>query len=57
MKSKKTYIAPVTKIIYLQQVLLLVGSGVTSNGIGYGGVDGDGSLDPAAPPSLDLDWD
>lgn len=49
---KKRYIAPqITREVALRVHAMLCasdGSGVTSNGIGYGGVDTGGTLDPSA---------
>ena len=44
---KKTYIQPCMEEMQAQAAQMLAVSGVIgSNGIGYGGVDSDGSLDP-----------
>lgn len=44
---KKRYIIPETKVVLLHGETILSASGVTSNnGIGYGGVDEQGELDP-----------
>ena len=44
---KKTYIQPCMEEMQAQAVQMLAVSGVIgSNGIGYGGVDSDGSLNP-----------
>ena len=46
---KKRYFAPETLVVRTAIEQLLSGSGVQSdNGIGYGGVDEDGSKDPSA---------
>ena len=46
---KKTYIAPViTREVALKAHAMLCGSGVTGDGIGYGGVDTGGTKDPSA---------
>ena len=44
---RKTYIQPCMEEMQAQAVQMLAVSGVIgSNGIGYGGVDSDGSLNP-----------
>lgn len=54
---KKVYMAPVTKMVAVGTEMLLAGSGVQSdNGIGYGGVDADGSKEPSARRRSDV-WD
>lgn len=47
---KKTYQEPTTQVVTIDAGVILAGSvGVTSTkGIQYGGVDEDGSLDPAS---------
>ena len=52
---KKTYMAPVTEMIDVEvkEQLLTVSGGDT--GIGYGGVDESGTLDPANRDA-DTDW-
>ena len=53
--KKKIYMTPDMETIDLKaNQLLMASGGVTSNGIGYGGVDEGGTLDPAAPglPSM-----
>ena len=47
--KRKEYIIPLMKVVELNKMRLLTGSGVTSDGIDYGGVDEDGILDPSAP--------
>jgi len=48
--KKKEYIAPSMEVMEIKNMQLLAGSGVTSdNGIDYGGVDDEGTLDPTAP--------
>lgn len=48
MKIKKTYQRPATQVLKISLQGLLLGSDVQSdNGIGYGGVDGEGTKDPA----------
>ena len=52
---KKTYMAPMTEMIDVEakEQLLTVSGGDT--GIGYGGVDESGTLDPA-DRDADTDW-
>jgi len=46
---KKTYIIPTIKrIVMLKAHTMLCASGVTSDGIGYGGVDTDGTMEPSS---------
>lgn len=46
---KKNYIAPaITREVALKVHTMLCASGVTSDGIGYGGVDTDGTMEPSA---------
>lgn len=46
---KKNYIAPaITREVALKAHTMLCASGVTSDGIGYGGVDTDGTMEPSA---------
>lgn len=46
---KKNYIAPaITREVVLKVHTMLCASGVTSDGIGYGGVDTDGTMEPSA---------
>lgn len=54
---KKTYMTPVTEMIDVEvkEQLLTVSGGDT--GIGYGGVDESGSLDPADRDDADDLWD
>ncbi len=47
---KKTYIIPELELIAVSNLSLLTVSGVTGNGIGYGGVDDSGIIAPEAPP-------
>ena len=51
---KKTYIQPDIEILVEEPVEMLAISGVGNDdyGIGYGGVDENGSLDPAARESM-----
>ena len=54
---KKTYMAPVTKMIKVgvSKYLLTVSAG--DKNIGYGGVDESGSLEPAGRDDADDLWD
>ncbi len=54
---KKTYMTPVTEMIKMDitEQLLTVSGGDT--GIGYGGVDESGTLDPADRDDADDLWD
>lgn len=49
MKKKNTYMAPSMQTVEVRTRGILAASGVSSDGILYGGVDVDGLLDPAAP--------
>ena len=55
---KKTYIAPNTVVVEIESEMILAASGVSScdTGIGYGGVDTDGSMDAEAK-SVGSCWD
>ena len=58
---KKTYIEPSIMVAYIGTARLICGSGdVTSNGvenpIGYGGVDEEGTKDPASRRQYDV-WE
>ena len=55
---KKTYIAPNTVVVEIESEMILAASnGVYSDtGIGYGGVDTDGSMDAEAK-SVGSNWD
>ena len=55
---KKIYLGPTTQVVTIDASLILAGSvGVTSTkGIQYGGVDENGSLDPASR-RRDNNWD
>lgn len=55
---KKTYIAPNTVVVEIESEMILAASGVSSSdtGIGYGGVDTDGSKDAEAK-SVGSCWD
>lgn len=45
---KKDYISPLVKQGAMENETLLVGSGVSGGGMGYGGVDNGGNKEPAA---------
>ena len=45
--KKKTYINPKIQTVRTSKVALLSGSIVSSKGLGYGGVDEDGDIDPS----------
>lgn len=47
--KKKEYMTPTMDVVEIEKVTLLAGSGVTGDGIGYGGIDDTGGLDPDAP--------
>ena len=53
---KKTYIAPNTVVVDIESEMILAVSGVYSSdtGIGYGGVDTEGSKDAEAKPMRSL---
>ena len=54
---KKTYIAPNTAVVQIESEMILSASGVSSKtGIGYGGVDTEGSKDAEAKP-IGSCWD
>ena len=54
---KKTYIAPNTVVVDIESEMILAASGVYSDtGIGYGGVDTEGSKDAEAKP-IGSCWD
>ena len=54
---KKTYIAPNTVVVEIESEMILAASGVHSDkGIGYGGVDTEGSKDAEAKP-IGSCWD
>ena len=50
---KKTYIAPNTVVVDIESEMILAASGVYSSdtGIGYGGVDTEGSMEAEAKSS------
>ena len=57
--KKKEYIVPSMEVVEIKNMQLLAGSGVTSDGIDFGGIDDEGTLDPTAPglaidPTSDL---
>ena len=52
--KKKEYIVPSMEVVEIKNMQLLAGSGVTSDGIDFGGIDDEGTLDPTAP-GLDID--
>ena len=56
---KKRYIIPEMKVVRLHGETILSASGVTSNnGIGYGGVDVDGSLDADVKENnFEFEWE
>ena len=46
---KKTYIIPTIKrTLMLKECTIVCASGVTSDGIGYGGVDTGGTMEPSS---------
>ena len=47
--KKKAYMMPAMQVVEVKTQGILAASGVSSDGILYGGVDVDGLLDPAAP--------
>lgn len=58
---KKTYLQPFTEMVFIKSTMIICGSGdVTSNGvdnpIGYGGVDEEGTKDPASRRRNDV-WE
>ena len=54
---KKTYIVPNTVVVDIESEMILAASGVYSDtGIGYGGVDTEGSMDAEAK-SVGSSWD
>ena len=53
---KKRYIIPQVSIVQIMHELPIAGSGVTgNNGIGYGGVDTDGTLEPSVKEFNEFD--
>ena len=57
-KMKKTYIIPQTWIdlVQVESNLAVFSDGVSSDGIGYGGVDTDGTVTPETKRRRDV-WD
>lgn len=55
---KKTYLQPSTVMVIVEIGIMLAGSAgvMSNNGIGYGGVDEGGTLDPASRRRQG-DWD
>ena len=53
-KRKLSYVSPQIKMLVLTYGKFMNGSGVTGNGMGYGGIDEDGSKDPSAKSNI---WD
>ena len=53
---KKTYIQPCMEEMQAEAAQMLAASVTGNNGIGYGGVDNDGSLNPETKEELEL-WD
>lgn len=51
---KKTYIQPCIEDMQAEAAQMLAASVTGSNGIGYGGIDSDGSLDPETKED---EWD
>lgn len=52
--KKREYMTPSMDVVEIEKVTLLAGSGVTSDGIDYGGIDDNGLLDPDAPGLTDF---
>ena len=53
---KETYITPAIELVEEEAAMLLAGSGVSADGIGYGGIDTDGSVDPESRLGIDFDY-
>ncbi len=51
---KKEYMTPAIEELECEMAELLAGSGVSSDDIGWGGVDEEGTLDPNAPMLPDM---
>ena len=55
--KKKEYMTPGLVVMEIAAKALLMASGVESEGIGIGGVDENGSIEPTAPIMTDeIDW-
>ena len=54
---KKQYIIPSMSVVRIGSMQMLSGSVKGSNGIGYGGVDNNGTVDPASRSHKYYDWD
>ena len=55
--KKKEYMTPSLVVVEIAAKALLMASGVESEGIGFGGVDENGSIEPTAPIMTDeIDW-
>lgn len=51
--KRKIYVTPTMETIEVKANQLLMASGVSSDlGIGFGGVDEEGTLDPSAPAGM-----
>jgi len=50
---KKAYINPIAELVSVEEETFMATSGVTGgDGIGYGGVDTDGSIEPSVKESI-----
>ena len=55
--KKKDYMTPSLMVMEIETTAFLMASGVESEGIGFGGVDENGSIEPTAPIMTDeIDW-
>ena len=55
--KKKEYMTPSLMVTEIETTAFLMVSGVGSEGIDYGGVDENGSLEPTAPTMPDaIEW-
>jgi len=55
---KKIYSIPETSVVQTQHEMPIAGSVTSNNGIGYGGVDDEGELDPEVKEEKHKDvWD
>ena len=54
--KKKEYMTPSLIVTEIETTTFLMVSGVGSEGIDYGGVDENGSLEPTAPIMPDTSW-